>query len=225
MHSRPALEAPTGPFASRRAGTPSSRPSALARRTLKSGEELTIPAFPLPLAFAIVVKSRSGTPQSVLDLLGVSVTCVVTATKSPERVGSRMVETLREWERSLDARVQGLGARVGADGDALRALEEADPTEAARFGLRLMLVEEMRTLGSSDFALGDRKRAAHGTILRGLRGLSLGELADALVSGALWVSWTVAWEHHRFAFLSEHPALATPESRLQVVRAVVAASG
>lgn len=33
-------------------------------RTLKSGEELTIPAFPLPLAFAIVVKSRSGTPQS-----------------------------------------------------------------------------------------------------------------------------------------------------------------
>lgn len=135
-----------------------------------------------------------------------------------------MTETLAHWERALDAHLDGLGGERPA-GDPWTALEALDPVEGARFALRFMLVDEVRSLGPHDFALADRKRAAHAVILRGLPGLSLEEITAALVSGALWVNWTVAWEHHRFTFLSEHPALAAPEARLHVLREAVALHG
>lgn len=132
-----------------------------------------------------------------------------------------MSETLAAWERAIGERIAGAG-----DGaDPLEVLAEIEPTEAARFALRFMLVDEMKRLTASDTTLVARKSRAHEVIHRGLRGLSLEELTAALVSGALWVSWAVPWEHARFTFLSEHPALATPESHLHVVRAAVLAHG
>lgn len=136
-----------------------------------------------------------------------------------------MSETLGTWERALTKRLADAGAPTGSADDPLDLLEAIDATEAARFALRLMRVDEMQSLRATDMALGDRKRAAYGTLLRGLAGLSLDEMTSALVSGALWVNWNVPWQHERFTFLSEHPALATPEARLHVVRALVGAHG
>ena len=137
-----------------------------------------------------------------------------------------MVETLRAWEHALAKRLAELGATPSSTAAApLDVLEAHDPTEAARYALRLVLVEEMRSLRPTDYELAERARLAHGTIRRGLAGLSLDEVTSALVSGALWVSWTVPWEHARFTFLSEHPALVAPEAKLHVLRAAVAAHG
>lgn len=136
-----------------------------------------------------------------------------------------MSETLATWERALTKRLVDAGAPTPSAENPLDLLEAIDATEAARFALRLMLVDEMQSLRATDIALGDRKRAAYGTLLRGLSGLSLDEMTSALVSGALWVNWNVPWQHERFTFLSEHPALVAPEARLHVVRAAVAANG
>ncbi len=136
-----------------------------------------------------------------------------------------MSETLGTWERALSKRLAEAGSPTDSAADPLDVLAAIDATEAARFALRLMLVDEMRNLTPYEMALGDRKRAAHGTILRGLSGLSLDEMTSALVIGALWVNWNVPWQHERFTFLSEHPALLAPEARLHVLRAAVAAHG
>ena len=76
-----------------------------------------------------------------------------------------MTENLGTWERALTKRLADAGSPTRADAAPLDLLEAIDATEAARFALRLMLVDEMQSLRATDLALGDRKRAAYGLSL------------------------------------------------------------